>query len=379
MFSDPDICRPADGQFRKNKPSVSQPMQNYTPLRLSLIAALLVAGMFVLLFVFSSLYFFGYLAWKPLLLGMTGLFVFTFFLFKIVLEKFIYEKIRLIYKTIHDLKVPKGQQKAVVYSKDDILNRTNQEVLDWARDKKKEIDDLKRLEAYRREYLGNVSHELKTPIFNIQGYVLTLLDGALDDPEINRNYLLRAEQSINRMISIVEDLEVISRFESGELKLRFESFDMLSLTREVMEFLEIEAGRKGIQLYFARTYDAPVMVHADRERIRQVLTNLMVNSIKYGTENGRTKISFFDMDEHILVEVTDSGIGIPREELPRVFERFYRGDKSRSRKLGEGGSGLGLAIVKHIIEAHTQTINVRSTPGVGTTFAFTLKKGNRSA
>lgn len=354
-------------------------MQNYTPLRLSLIAALLVAGMFALLFVFSSLYFFGYLGWKPLLLGMTGLFVFTFFLFKLVLEKFIYEKIRLIYKTIHDLKAPKGQQKAVVYSKDDILNRTNQEVLDWARDKKKEIDDLKRLEAYRREYLGNVSHELKTPIFNIQGYVLTLLDGALDDPEINRNYLLRAEQSINRMISIVEDLEVISRFESGELKLRFESFDMLPLAREVMEFLEIEAGRKGIQLYFARTYDAPVMVQADRERIRQVLTNLMVNSIKYGTENGRTKISFFDMDEHILVEVTDSGIGIPREELPRVFERFYRGDKSRSRKLGEGGSGLGLAIVKHIIEAHTQTINVRSTIGVGTTFAFTLKKGNRSA
>jgi two-component system, OmpR family, phosphate regulon sensor histidine kinase PhoR len=352
-------------------------MQNYTPLRLSLIAASLVVAAFVAVFVFSSLYFYGYLAWKPLLLGTGCLFVFTYFLFKLVLEKFIYEKIRLIYKTIHDQKVPKGQQLKV--PNDDILNRTNQEVIAWARDRKKEIEDLRKLEAYRREYLGNVSHELKTPIFNIQGYVLTLLDGALDDPEINRKYLLRAEQSINRMISIVEDLEVISRFESGELKLNMENFDIAGLARDVMEFLEIEAGKKGIRLHFGRAYDSPLPVNADRERIRQVLTNLVVNSIKYGTENGRTKISFFDMDEHILVEVTDSGIGIPREELPRVFERFYRGDKSRSRKVGEGGSGLGLAIVKHIIEAHAQTINVRSTLGVGTTFAFTLKKGIKSA
>lgn len=350
-------------------------MQTYTPLRLSLVAASLVTGAFVAVFVFSGLFFYGYLSWKPLLIGAVGIFAFTLFLFKLVLERFIYEKIRLIYKTIHDLKVPKGQQPGI--SNEDILNRTNQEVLDWARDKKKEIDELRKLEAYRREYLGNVSHELKTPIFNIQGYVLTLLDGALDDPEINRKYLHRAEQSINRMISIVEDLEVISRFESGELKLRMASFDIVALSREVMEFLEVEAGKKGIRLYFGRPYDSPVLVHADRERIRQVMTNLVVNSIKYGVENGRTKLSFFDMDEHILVEVTDGGIGIPREELPRVFERFYRGDKSRSRAPGEGGSGLGLAIVKHIIEAHAQTINVRSTPGVGTTFAFTLKKGSR--
>lgn len=351
-------------------------MQNYTPLKLSLIAALLVVAAFVTVFVFSGLYFYGYLAWKALLLGAAGLFFFTWFLFKLVLEKFIYQKIRLIYKTIHDQKVPREQQPKV--PADDILSRTNQDVASWARDRKKEIEDLRRLEAYRREYLGNVSHELKTPIFNIQGYVLTLLDGALDDPEINRKYLLRAEQSINRMISIVEDLEVISRFESGEQKLRLESFDVVALAREVMEFLEIEAAKKQIRLHFARAYDSPVVVHADRERIRQVLTNLMVNSIKYGTENGRTKISFFDMDEHILAEVTDSGIGIPREELPRVFERFYRGDRSRSRIPGEGGSGLGLAIVKHIIEAHAQTINVRSTPGVGTTFAFTLKKAKKS-
>lgn len=352
-------------------------MQTYTPLRLSLFAASMVTAAFVAVFVFSGLFFYDSLSWKLLIFGGVGLFVFTVFLFKLVLEKFLYEKIRLIYKTIHDLKVPKGQQTGI--SNEDILNRANQDVLDWARDRKKEIDDLRRLEAYRREYLGNVSHELKTPIFNIQGYVLTLLDGALNDPEINRKYLLRAEESINRMISIVEDLEVISRFESGELKLRMSHFDIVALSREVMEFIEIEAGKKGIRLYFGQAYDSPVIVKADRERIRQVLTNLVVNSIKYGIENGRTKFSFFDMDEHILIEVTDSGIGIPREELPRVFERFYRGDKSRSRTAGEGGSGLGLAIVKHIIEAHAQTINVRSTPGVGTTFAFTLKKGSRTA
>ncbi len=337
-------------------------------------SAFLVSAFFLGLFALSSRYFYGSLQWKPLLLGAGGLFVFCFFLFRLVLEKFIYEKIRLIYKTIHDLKAPRGQQKAMAYSRDDILDRTNQEVLDWARDKKEEIDQLRKLEAYRREYIGNVSHELKTPIFNIQGYVLTLLDGALEDPEINRKYLLRAEESINRMISIIEDLEAIARFESGELKLKLSRFDLVALAREVMEFLEVEAEKKQISLHFGRSYDAPVWVSADRERIRQVLTNLVVNAIKYGTEKGRTKISFFDMDEHILAEVTDSGIGIPREELPRVFERFYRGDKSRSRPSGEGGSGLGLAIVKHIIEAHEQAINVRSTPGVGTTFAFTLKK-----
>lgn len=192
--------------------------------------------------------------------------------------------------------------------------------------------------------MGNVSHELKTPIFNIQGYVLTLLDGALDDHTINRDYLLRTEQSINRMISIVEDLETISRLESGELKLRYSHFDMVALSREVMELLEMEAGQKKIRFVFGRSYDTPVMVYADRQNIQQVIINLMVNAIKYGTENGHVKVSFFDMDEHILTEVTDSGVGIPRAELPRVFERFYRGEKSRSRNQG-GGSGLGLAVV----------------------------------
>jgi two-component system, OmpR family, phosphate regulon sensor histidine kinase PhoR len=351
-------------------------MMNYaTPRKLALITSLIVSLGFSLAYGITTLLVYGELLWKTLLVGNMVLFGITFFLFRFMLERFIYDRIRLIYKTIHDLKAPRGQKKTIVFGKEDIIKETNLEVLEWATDKKKEVEELKKLEAYRREFLGNVSHELKTPIFNIQGYVLTLLDGGIDDPEINRKYLLRTEQSIDRMISIIEDLEAIARLESGELKVNFSSFDMVALAREVMEFMEIKAAARNIHMHFGRNYDAPIFVEADRQGIQQVLTNLVVNSIKYGTENGRTKISFFDMDENMLIEVTDSGIGIPREELPRVFERFYRGDKSRSFREGEGGTGLGLAIVKHIIEAHNQTISVRSTLGVGTTFGFTLKKG----
>ncbi len=308
-----------------------------------------------------------------------SLFTVSFFTYKYILDKFIYEKIRLIYKTIHELKSSKKSGKISLFNRNDIIEQANLEVQEWAETKAREVADLKKLEAYRREFLGNVSHELKTPIFNIQGYVLTLLDGGINDPQINRKYLERTEQSIERMINIINDLEVISRFEAGELKLEYENFDLVALASAVIDFSEIKAEKKNIRIYFAKGHESPLMVYADRKRIEQVLTNLILNSIKYGTENGRTKISFFDMDENILVEVTDSGLGIPREELPRIFERFYRGDRSRTRKTGEGGSGLGLAIVKHIIEAHQQTINVRSMPGVGSTFAFTLRKGKPNA
>lgn len=312
-------------------------------------------------------------AWYYLLVGLTVIFVFSYRLFRFALEKFIYEKIRVIYKTIHSLKRPKDGEKVKLNIKDDTIERVNQEVLEWGQDRTKEIEELKRLAIYRREFIGNVSHELKTPIFNIQGYVLTLLDGGLDDPNINREYLLRTEKSINRMIAIVEDLEAIAQLESGELKLNFKKFDLVSLAREVKDFLEIKANKKGFDIYFSEPYEKPIYVFADKERIRQVFINLIENSIKYGLKNnGKTKISFFDMDEHILVEVTDNGIGIGQQELPRIFERFYRTDKGRSRE--QGGTGLGLAIVKHIIEAHKQTINVRSTIDVGTTFGFTLVK-----
>ncbi len=295
----------------------------------------------------------------------------VFFLFRYTIEKFIYEKIKIIYKTIRNLKLPKEGDRPSI--KGAALDKVNQEVIEWSETKKQEIEELKKMARYRREFLGNVSHELKTPIFNIQGYVLTLLDGGLDDPSINKEYLLRTEKSINRMIAIVEDLETISQLEASELKLNTTKFDIVGLTREVIEFLEIKSKKRDKIIGFDRNYDKPILVLADKERIRQVLINLIDNSIKYGNpEHGKTKISFFDMDENTLIEITDNGNGIDAADLPRVFERFFRTDKGRSRE--QGGTGLGLAIVKHIIEAHDQTINVRSTVGVGTTFAFTLKK-----
>lgn len=350
-------------------------MRDSNPRILAAISALLISLCFVLVITASHLLGFAGFGAVLVLAGTAVIFVVSFILFHYILNHFIYNKIRLIYKTIHELKAPRGRRKEEMFKHGDIIKRANEEVMEWASDKKREIDDLKKMEAYRREFLGNVSHELKTPVFNIQGYVLTLLDGGLEDPGINREYLMRTEQSINRMISIIEDLETISKLESGEVRLKYSHFDLVDLACDVMEHLDMEAGKKNIDLVFGSSYESPVMVYADRKSIHQVLVNLVVNAIKYGSKNGSIKLSFFDMDENILTEVTDTGIGITREELPRIFERFYRGEKSRSRSQGGGGSGLGLAIVKHIIEAHNQTINVRSTPGVGSTFAFTLKKG----
>lgn len=309
--------------------------------------------------------------WWFIVVSVPSVFLFTYFLFKFTIEKFIYEKIRVIYKTIRNKKSVKSNENPDLKGK--TIENVYEEVVDWGNKKSKEIEELKKMAVYRREFLGNVSHELKTPIFNIQGYVLTLLDGGLDDPSINKEYLLRTEKSINRMIAIVEDLETISHLESSELQLTLRKTDIFSLAREVIEFLEIKAKKRNNTITFGSNYEKPIYVLADKERIRQVLINLIDNSIKYGhSENGKTQISFFDMDENILIEVTDNGNGIDENDLPRIFERFYRTDKGRSRE--QGGSGLGLAIVKHIIEAHDQTINVRSTPGVGTTFAFTLRK-----
>lgn len=227
----------------------------------------------------------------------------------------------------------------------------------------------------RNIHLGNVSHELKTPIFTIQGYVLTLLDGAIDDPDINKKYLKKTEKSVNRMISIVEDLEAITKLESGEMRLNYETFDIVDMMKDVFETQELKAKERGTHLTFDSKYDKPIKVYGDKERIFQLASNLVINSINYGKQNGRTTVSFMDMGDNILVEVTDNGLGIDDKDIPRIFERFYRVDKSRSRE--QGGTDLGLAIVKHVIEAHNQTINVRSTPGKGTSFAFTLSKGKK--
>lgn len=252
------------------------------------------------------------------------------------------------------------------------IDNLNLEIMAWAEDRKNEIERLKKLEMYRKEFLGNVSHELKTPIFNIQGYVLTLLDGGLEDPSINRNYLVRAEKSVDRMITIIDDLEAISQLETGELQLEPERFDIGALLKDVIDAQEMKATEKGITLTIPEE-TKPVFVIADRFRIRQVIVNLIVNSVKYGKEYGETKIRIYDVGDTISIEIADNGIGIAKQHISRLFERFYRVDKSRSRE--QGGTGLGLAIVKHIIEAHNQTINIMSTEGVGTVFSFTLKKG----
>ena len=255
---------------------------------------------------------------------------------------------------------------------EDILGNVNREVMDWQQNRSDEIEELKKLETFRKEFLGNVSHELKTPIFNIQGYIHTLLDGAMDDKEVNTQYLQRAVKSAERLALIVEDLEAISKLESGELILDQRTFDIYDLVKDMYESSEMKAKEKNISLGFKDGVEKSFYVYADKDRIRQVIVNLVINSIKYGKENGTTLTGFYDMDENVLIEITDNGIGIDTKDLPRVFERFFRVDKSRSREAG--GTGLGLAIVKHIIEAHKQNINVRSTLGVGTTFAFTLKK-----
>ncbi|MEF8809663.1 MAG: ATP-binding protein [Bacteroidales bacterium] len=306
--------------------------------------------------------------------GILVIFISVFIVVYHMLNSFIFEKINPIYKTIHQKNIPEKDLKRDLEEKD-IISEVNDEVVSWAKNKTREIAQLKQMARYRKEFLGNVSHELKTPIFTIQGYVLTLLDGAIDDPEINKKYLKKAEKSINRLIYIVEDLEAITKFESGELTLDYETFDIVSLMKDVFETQELKAKENGIRLTFDSKYDKPIRVYADKERIFQLASNLIVNSINYGQRNGRTTVSFMDMGDNILIEVTDNGLGIEQKDIPRIFERFYRVDKSRSRE--QGGTGLGLAIVKHVIEAHNQTINVRSTPGKGTSFAFTLSKAKK--
>ncbi|MCB0553888.1 MAG: sensor histidine kinase [Phaeodactylibacter sp.] len=288
------------------------------------------------------------------------------------LRKYIYRKIKVIYKTIHKQKLSPQEKNKTIDVRANIIDEVEKQVSEWADQQQEEIERYKAWAEYRRNFVGDISHELKTPIFNIQGYLHTLLDGAINDEAVNLKFLSKAAKNLERLHTIVEDLEAISRLESGELILEMQSFDIKKLCEEVFEDLEIKAAQRNITLEFKEGAAHNYRVQADRESIRQVMTNLLYNSIKYGVENGRTRVGFYDMDKNILVEVADNGIGIPKKHLDHVFDRFYRVDKSRSREAG--GSGLGLSIVKHIIEAHKQAINVRSTPELGSTFGFTLQK-----
>lgn len=302
---------------------------------------------------------------------LSGMTLISYWVNNYFIRRYIYRRIKPIYKLIHDNKVSTSHSPIFRQKEGDIFELVSRDVESWNEEQQEKIKNLQILENYRREYLGNVSHELKTPIFNIQGYVHTLIDGAVDNMELRNRYFERTTKNIERLQTIVEDLEVISRLDLGEAVLEMVTFDIKKLTEEVFEDLEILAKSKNISVSFKEGASYNYKVIADKEYVRQVLINLITNSIKYGKENGYTKVGFYDMSTYLLIEVADNGIGIDKPHLAHVFDRFYRIDKGRSRDAG--GSGLGLAIVKHIIEAHNQTINVRSTIDKGSTFGFTLQ------
>lgn len=344
-------------------------MPSSTPRNVAIRTALYIAGSSLLLMLVAKLIRPDSAVWGVVFGIPVLLFILAFVLISWTVERFIYQKVKIIYKTIHRLK---RTGKHEIQMNEDVLEEVQKDVRDWADERVKEIRDLRKADSFRRDFIGNLSHELKTPMFNIQGYILTLLEGALEDPEHNRVFLQKAAKSVDRMVVLLDDLDAITQMESDNVSLNRTDFDITKLAREVVEAMEHKANKSKIAIHIHSPEDRVIMVNADISRMEQVLTNLLVNSIKYGKPNGETKIRFYDLDDNVLVEVADDGIGMKEEHLPRVFERFYRVDKSRSRH--HGGTGLGLAIVKHLVEAHDQTINVRSTDGVGSTFSFTLKK-----
>ncbi|MBQ4819718.1 ATP-binding protein [Aquimarina sp. MMG016] len=296
-------------------------------------------------------------------------YVVCFIIIQYRVEKFIYRRVRKIYDDIEMLDVDTIEETPVTTDMRTLIK----EVEKFAKQRKTEIETLKIREAYRKEFMGNVSHELKTPLFTVQGYILTLLDGAMKDPAILDKYLNRANKGVERLIYIVNDLDMITKLEVGDLNLNYTNFDIIELVQSVFDLFEMKASKKNIALTFDMNYQDPIIVNADKERIQQVLSNLIVNSIKYGKEDGTTEVSIENLIHNkVIVRVTDNGEGIAQAHIPRLFERFYRVDKSGSRK--EGGSGLGLAIVKHIIEAHHERIYVESDYRIGSEFSFTLEK-----
>lgn len=294
---------------------------------------------------------------------------FSFLVIQYRVERFIYRRVKKIYDDVSLLESTSFSNQSVTTD----METLTREVQKFASDKKLEIETLKVREEYRREFLGNVSHELKTPLFTVQGYLSTLIDGGMKDKTIRKKYLERAEKGVERLIYIVQDLDMMAKLENGELNTEFAKFDIVAVVQNVFDMLEMEASKKDIMLLFDRKYNKPVYVIGDQEKIEQAVLNLIVNSIKYGKEKGSTEVGIEDfVSNKVIVRITDNGEGIEKHNIPRLFERFFRVDKSGSRK--EGGSGLGLSIVKHIIEAHNEKIYVESEFGKGSEFSFTLEK-----
>ncbi len=330
----------------------------------TLYITLLLTGMLSLFLFFTS----AFNIWIPLGFLITS-YAISFFIIQYRVERFIYRRVKKIYDDLTLLESASLRKQPITTD----MATLTQEIGKFAKDKKLEIETLKVREEYRKEFLGNISHELKTPLFTVQGYILTLLDGAMDDEKFRGKYLERANKGVERLIYIVQDLDMITKLEVGDLSLTIESFNIVEVVQSVFDLLEMKSAKKKITLTFDMVYLDPIMVSADKERIRQVLTNLVVNSIKYGSIKGTTEISIENLIKNkVIVRVTDNGEGIAKANVPRLFERFYRIDKSGSRK--EGGSGLGLSIVKHIIEAHDEKIYIESELSVGSEFSFTLEK-----
>jgi two-component system phosphate regulon sensor histidine kinase PhoR len=332
-------------------------------------------SLYITFFTSVTLFLFGYFfldIWPKLLnvfLFVLVVFIFTFLVTQYRLEKFIYQRIKKIFDTVSILDSSDFKKTSITSD----ITTLSQQVQKFAEDKQEQIKNLNMRESYRREFLGNISHELKTPLFTVQGYLLTLVDGAIEDKQIRLKYLNRANKGVERLLAIVKDLDLISKLESADLNLNKQPFNIIELIQGVFELLEMKAKKRNISLVLDKTYEYPVMAIGDIERIEQVLTNLLVNSIKYGKIRGTTMVSVtpFEKDK-ILIKVADNGEGIQKEHQSRLFERFYRVDKSRSRE--QGGSGLGLSIVKHIVEAHNEHIFVKSSYKKGSEFSFTVEK-----
>jgi two-component system phosphate regulon sensor histidine kinase PhoR len=341
--------------------------KNISPRTFSFFTAfVLAAGTGLLLFIYNK-------NWKEAAGVFTVVFLTGFFLFSFVMERFIYRKIKLIYKFIYQTKATKKEETYYKYLlPQKSIDEVREDVEAWAEEHKQEIESLRQNEQFRKEFLQNLSHEFKTPVFAIQGYVDTLLHGALENPEVNKKFLEKAAKNIVRLTNLINDLDEISRLERGEIMLYKENFIIQDLVREVFESLSIRTEPRHIKCSIKKGCESPLTVFADKEKIRQVLRNLVENSVKYGKDNGNIVASMYRTDgQHILVELSDDGIGVAEKHLPRIFERFYRTEEGR--RIDVTGSGLGLAICKHIIEAHGQSIHVRSTEGVGTTVGFTLE------
>jgi two-component system phosphate regulon sensor histidine kinase PhoR len=341
--------------------------KNLNPQQLSAVTAIIIA-----LPISIAIYYFQPL-WIVAVIALVIIFFGTYGLILFMVQQFVYRKIKLIYKLIYQTKASKREEfyyKNILPQKS--IDEVRIDVENWGLQKKAQIEILQQNEAYRKEFLQNLSHELKTPIFAIQGYVDTLINGALENPAVNKKFLASTSRNIDRLVNLVDDLDEISKLEAGEQLLYTENFVVQDLVKDVFESLALQAEAKQIKLLIKKGCEVPLVVYADKEKMRQVFINLVENAIKYGKQHGKVEASVYRIDsKKILIEISDDGFGIGEEHLSRIFERFYRTDTARSRKVG--GSGLGLSICKHIIEAHGQAIHVRSTLDVGSTFGFTLQ------